>query len=91
MQAAWCGEQFPRAGEIIRYTYDGSGNRTGETDANGQRSASTYDALSRLEEKAGRTLGQSDDPLLVSVPLGDVGEAVRREVATSHEPVHRVS
>ena len=23
VQAAWCGEQFPRAGEIIRYTYDG--------------------------------------------------------------------
>ena len=23
MQAAWCGEQFPRAAEIIRYTYDG--------------------------------------------------------------------
>ena len=23
VQAAWCGEQFPRAAEIIRYTYDG--------------------------------------------------------------------
>src|SRR5919112_1961598 len=28
------------------------------------------DALARLEEKAGRTLGQADDPLLVSVRSG---------------------